>query len=370
MKNETFICCHCGREYPLEDRVIVGDDVICGSCADEETVTCSHCGERIYRDDNAGEENTPLCQSCYDRWYQSCSCCGRILHEDDVYYRSRDDDEPLCLTCYNREQDQRTIQDYYYKPEPLFRGDGPRYFGVELEIDEAGEDNDSARRIMEIANGNGLENLYCKHDGSLDDGFELVTHPMTLEYHRNEMPWAKILQKAIHLGYTSHQATTCGLHVHVNRDAFGASEAEQDAVIARILYFFEKNWEELLKFSRRTPRQLEHWAARYGYKDQPKDLLDHAKKGCHGGRYTSVNLTNADTIEFRIFRGTLKYNTLIATLQLVDRVCDVALYLTDDQLRTMSWTTFVAGCTQPELVQYLKERRLYVNEPVESGEEI
>lgn len=184
------------------------------------------------------------------------------------------------------------------------------------------------------------------------------------------MPWAKVLQEAIRLGYTSHQTTTCGLHVHVNRDAFGISEAEQDAVIARILYFFEKNWEELLKFSRRTPRQLEYWAARYGYKDQPKELLDHAKKGCHGGRYTSVNLTNADTIEFRIFRGTLKYNTLIATLQLVDRVCDVALYLTDDQLRAMSWTTFVAGCTQPELVQYLKERRLYINEPVESGEEI
>ena len=31
--------------------------------------------------------------------------------------------------------------------------------------------------------------------------------------------------------------------------------------------------------------------------------------------------------------------------------------------------TFVSGCQQPELVQYLKERRLYVNEPVESEEE-
>ncbi len=31
----------------------------------------------------------------------------------------------------------------------------------------------------------------------------------------------------------------------------------------------------------------------------------------------------------------------------------------------MSWTTFVAGCTEPELVQYLKERRLYVNDPVD-----
>ena len=156
----------------------------------------------------------------------------------------------------------------------------------------------------------------------------------------------------------------------MNRDAFGETEEAQDAVIARVLYFFEQNWEELLKFSCRTPRQLERWATRYGYREQPKELLDHAKKGYHGGRYTSVNLTNTDTIEFRIFRGTLKYNTLIATLQLLDRICDVAICLTDDQVKAMSWTTFVSGCTQPELVQYLKERRLYVNEPVESEEEV
>ena len=367
---ETFTCCHCGHEHPLENRVMVGDDALCERCANEETVICTHCGERIYRDDNAGDESTPLCQPCYDRHYTSCERCGRIIHVDDAYYEDDDEDDPLCYDCHTHARRNKMIEDYYYKPEPLFRGDGSRYFGVELEIDGAGEDDTSAGQIMEIANGNGLENLYCKHDGSLDDGFEMVTHPMTLEYHMKEMPWAKILREAIHLGYTSHQANTCGLHVHVNRNAFGDTEETQDAVIARILYFFEKNWEELLKFSRRTPRQLERWATRYGYKDQPKELLDHAKKGYHGGRYTSVNLTNTDTIEFRIFRGTLKYNTLIATLQLLDRICDVAICLTDDQIKAMSWTTFVSGCTQPELVQYLKERRLYVNDPVESEEEV
>ena len=81
-----------------------------------------------------------------------------------------------------------------------------------------------------------------------------------------------------------------------------------------------------MKFSRRTQRQLERWAARYGFKEQPMEILDHAKKGYHGGRYTCVNLQNRDTIEFHMFRGTLKYNTLIATLQLVDRICNVALF--------------------------------------------
>ena len=112
------------------------------------------------------------------------------------------------------------------------------------------------------------------------------------------------------------------------------------------------------------------WASRYGYKERPLEILEHAKKGYHGGRYTCVNLQPDHTIEFRIFRGTLKYNTLIATLQLVNRVCDVAIYLSDDELKAMSWPDFVAGCTQPELVQYLKERRLYVNDPVEAEEEV
>ena len=106
------------------------------------------------------------------------------------------------------------------------------------------------------------------------------------------------------------------------------------------------------------------------YKEQPQEILDHAKKGGGGGRYSSVNLLNEDTIEFRIFRGTLKYNTLIATLQLVERICSVATVMSDDQLKNMPWTTFAAGCTSPELVQYLKERRLYVNEVTEGEEEV
>ena len=36
----------------------------------------------------------------------------------------------------------------------------------------------------------------------------------------------------------------------------------------------------------------------------------------------------------------------------------------------MSWSDFTAGITEPELIQYLKERRLYLNEPVESEVEL
>lgn len=367
MNENLVVCENCGQKIPLTQSVEFEGYTLCQPCFEERTMACSRCGVRVWADENAGDAYIPLCESCYEHSYTTCSRCGRIIHEDDAYYE--DDDDPLCETCYTWRRSNTAIHDYYYKPDPIFYGEGTRFFGVELEIDEAGESSSHARKLLEIAN-DGQERIYCKHDGSLEDGIEIVTHPLSLAVHTKEMPWEAVLQKACELGYTSHQACTCGLHIHVNRTAFGATEQEQDACIARVLYFFEKHWEELLKFSRRTQRQLERWSARYGYQEVPSQILEHAKKGCHGGRYTAVNLTNRNTIEFRMFRGTLKLNTLIATLQLIDRICDVALFMTDEDLKAMPWTAFAADCTQPELVQYLKERQLYVNDPVETTEEV
>ena len=148
-------------------------------------------------------------------------------------------------------------------------GVGTRYLGVELEIDGAGESSDHARKIQ-CAGNRDCEHIYIKHDGSLDDGLEVVTHPMTLSYHMSEMPWQAVIDKARQLGYTSHQAGTCGLHVHVNRSSLGDTYRQQDDTIAWILFLVETFWHELLRFSRRTQSQLEHWAAWYGRKPANK----------------------------------------------------------------------------------------------------
>lgn len=235
---KTRPCEMCGAVHPVEELVEFGDILMCGDCLDANTVVCQNCGTRVWNDDNAGDEDTPLCQHCFDRYYVCCDECGRVIWETDAYYENG----PLCSHC---RRGSKAIHDYYFKPVPVFLGEGSRYFGVELEIDDAGESDRKAAEILEVANDS-ADHLYCKHDGSLDDGFELVTHPMTLDYHTTEMPWRSVLAKAKELGYLSHQARTCGLHIHVNRTAFGDSIAQQDACIARILYFFEKHWEELL----------------------------------------------------------------------------------------------------------------------------
>ena len=277
-------------------------------------------------------------------------------------------DHPYCRDCFDMDE---IIHDYYYKPEPIFYGDGPRYLGVELELDDGGENEFCASKLLDIANAQ-KEHMYIKHDGSLDDGFECVTHPMTLDYHINQMPWRAILNKAVAKGYLSHQAGTCGLHVHISRNALGANYEEQEATIAKILYFYEKFWNEILTFSRRTESQVEHWARRYGGGIiNPKETLKHAKNS-HMGRYAAVNLENEATIEMRIFRGTLKYSTFIATLQMVDEICKVAISLSDEFMQSLTWLDFVKGIAddKQELINYLKEKRLYVNEPIRNEVEI
>lgn len=374
---EIFLCSLCHEEHPVEERTIFGNRELCQNCLAAETVLCDRCGDRIWLADACCDDTTTLCQHCAETYYSRCADCGRLVEHGNLRYLPDDDsddededEDGYCEQCYARRVSPRSIQNYSYKPEPIFYGSANRHFGVELEIDGAGENGENANLIKAVANRY-ADHLYIKHDGSLNAGLELVTHPMTLEYHRNNMPWVEVLRKALRLGYTSHQTDTCGLHIHVNRSSLGDFWDEQENVIARILFLVETFWHELLRFSRRTQSQMDKWASRYGRRDDPKDVLHNAKNRCD--RYTCVNLTPRSTIEFRMFRGTLKYNTLIATLQLVERLCDVAISLSDSKIKSVTWSSFVTEIdpeAMPELIQYLKERRLYVNEPIAAEPEV
>ena len=362
MEEERTTCVCCGEVILNDYYASIGDDPVCDDCAENECSRCECCGDLIYDNDVCGQDyDRCLCESCMDELYVHCDECDDLIHRDDIHEL---DESYYCYQCYHEKM--HVIRQYGYKPEPIFYGDSHRYFGVELEIDEAGRDNNYAEELIHIANMR-EEHIYIKSDGSLYDGMEIVSHPMTLEYHMNNFCWEDIMHHAVFLGYRSHQTSTCGLHIHVNRDSFSNSYEVQEEVISRILYFVEQHWNEMLKFSRRTEYNMNRWAARYGYENSPKAILDKAKKNC--GRYVAVNLCNYHTIEFRLFRGTLKYNTLIATLELVNRICEVACLTTDEEIAKLSWSEFVAGITEPELIQYLKERNLYINEKVEETEE-
>ena len=365
MATQTFQCSHCGAESPLDDRYMVGNEAVCMDCMLNSTAICEHCGTRIWRTDAVEDDEMTLCASCFERHYTRCCECNDIVANDSAYYD--DHENAYCSSCWDDMEPDKPIHEYSYKPDAIFYGEGNRYFGVELEIDGGCCDTDAAKHILGAANSC-AEHLYIKTDGSLDCGLELVTHPMTLDYHLYNMPWNDVLEEARALNYLSHKTDTCGLHIHISRKAFGEFTLEQECSIARLLYFVEKFWMEMLRFSRRTEGQVNRWAARYGMKLSPQEVMDSAK-GSRMGRYTAVNLTNYNTVEIRLFRGTLKRNTLLATLQMVNAICDVAVFLSDEELQRLSWHQFLDRICEPELIQYLKERNLYKNDPVTAEED-
>ena len=146
---------------------------------------------------------------------------------------------------------------------------------------------------------------------------------------------------------------------------------ENAHVISRIVYFVENHWNELLKFSRRTEENINRWASRYGILTTAQDTYKNAKSR-RLGRYVAVNLENCDTVEFRLFRGTLNYKTFVATLQIIDEICTHAINLSDKEVEGLSWSNFAAMILpkKTELIEYLKAKRLYVNEPIEEAEVI
>ena len=56
-----------------------------------------------------------------------------------------------------------------------------------------------------------------------------------------------------------------------------------------------------------------------------------------------------------------KYETFIATLQLVHEICNAAIALTGRELENLSWNDFILRIdkeNRSELVNYLKSKRL------------
>lgn len=365
-------CVDCGDWVPEYEMTYIEDyGFVCELCFNEgDYYRCDDCGD-YYRYDSMRHDNfgNHVCDHCYDRHdWAICDDCGRLICGDEVFYD--DYDNQYCEDCYDNHR-SRAIHDYGYKPNPEFHEaagepDGRiLYMGVELEVD----DGSDPERLAEVLQEN-VEEIYCKHDGSLDDGVEIVSHPCTLNYHLTELNWSYICSESVRRGFKSHDAGTCGLHVHVNRDFFGPEGMERDLNIAKVILLINRFWDShIVPFSRRTEDQLRHWAGKNEMELEDSDdeysLVDKVHDERRRGRYHAVNLTNRNTIEFRFFRGTLQEGTFRATLQFVDTLCRYAKKMPVDEINTVAWEDLFRDATQhEELITYLSKRTHFNNEEV------
>lgn len=325
-ENATTYCPYCNGVYLYDTdfRETTDGDLICESCADNYS-TCYDCGRVIVGGASeyyAEDTGHTYCGDCAEDRVTYCDGCGNYF-EDTNY--SEDDD---CCYCDNCNSKYNVIHDYGYKPAPIFqkldKEKNPKEFmGVEVEIDYS----DNRDVLREVENDLGI--IYWKHDGSLDEGAEMVSEPCTIK------KWMELkekfgieFQKLIDAGYRSHDTSTCGYHIHISRDSLGKTRQEQDATIDRMILITETFKEELKKFSRRKNFGYCHFASESGssYADGIMDDLEKCKyfKDHDGSRYLVINNNNSATVEFRVFRGTLNINTFIAALQLVHNIANIS----------------------------------------------
>jgi hypothetical protein len=255
----------------------------------------------------------------------------REYAEDNLYWDGNDyrEEEPdVCIYDYHAWDggyEERSIGN-----EKLSRTGQKLFMGTELEVDDLSEEReDFASSMLDYL---GRELFHAERDGSVDH--EYISQPMTLEKRQSiEDAEREALQYARHYA-RSHDAGTCGLHVHVNESFF---DDHSYLRLKTILEFFK---EELFRFSRRQCFDGGYYSfERSGYGQSDKNNLDikTLKDECVQGHSGWYNEHSGRTFEFRLFRGTLKYDTLMASLEIVSNIC----WLADSDKEDITWNDLV-----------------------------
>jgi hypothetical protein len=287
----------------------------CDDCAGDNTFTCQSCDETVSDDcDNYHTGNGTVCGPCYEEYYTTCGECGEAIHNDHSrYHEGRG--ESLCESCYEDEPEEEDgeqptpdggfiaplrVCDYSFRPQPVFFGSRKSVmYGVELEVNTPDSDG-AVHKTLALLD---RRHVYLKYDGSLNSGFEIVSHPHTLEEHRKLWPgfFADVPE-----GVTSFKSGECGMHVHIERAKLTRLQ------IGKMLVFL--NAPKNRRFVEAIAQRSEN---RY-CKIYEKKLTNPVYVNDHDERYEALNVTNRHTVEVRIFRGTVRADRFWKNMEFVD----------------------------------------------------
>ena len=230
--------------------------------------------------------------------------------------------------------------------------------GAEIEVggnNNVTSDNDknsTVKKCIQIMNRSDSdeENLiYSTHDSTVQIEFD--TMPCSLEFHKNKMNYREMFEYLDKEGYKGHDCETAGLHIHANRSYLGKSRISQELVISKILYILEKFNNEICVIARRDNDYSEF----VGEKQNEDSIVELYGKYKDKGKRAALNLQHKDTIEFRMFKSTLKYETFILTLEFVKDIIDYAKSVDIEEIELAKWFDLM-NCFSSELRKYYEFR--------------
>lgn len=187
------------------------------------------------------------------------------------------------------------------------------YYGVELEVMCR---KDTPKEILFDIEKKCLKD-FCivKSDSSIgtpdSTGFEICTVPATYRAHKEH--WLPFFDEktgsARHL--KSWITNKCGIHIHISRMAFTKGH------LARFVNFVNAgvNKDFVSELAGRTNSSYCQMDSKYTIMDVMRNEINTGKGH---GKYSAVNLSNAATVEVRIFRGNTRKAGFFKCLEFVD----------------------------------------------------
>ena len=244
----------------------------------------------------------------------------QFFHDGNIYNRGEVDIE-TCTNCGNETVTELMVNkvchhcldasyklhNYSTRVENMLKFKATRvkpntvYLGCELEY-ETNNRNRAQIGVGKLMHGHAL----MKTDGSIRNGFEIVTCPATLDIHLdifkkfydNIPPDLKI-------------ANNVGMHVHISRKPLS------QLTIGKLIEFLNRldNKEFIHHIAGRIDNQ-------YARLESDSTITFLRKHRSGGNRYNALNLLNEKTIEVRLFATPMNYKEFASRLQFVQALVD------------------------------------------------
>ena len=428
--------CHCNYSFcedcdiwiHNDDSNYINDRIICDDCRNENYIECEECEEHTQNDYvfyalNEHSDSVSLCEGCYNHT-QYCDQCDETFTNDVLF--TEINDNYYCDNCHSKQS--KIIKSYSYNPpsflikladfnskymskEQKFTSIEARNFhritdtnfksvvpfnrlqygqyentknviGFELEVEcKNGNREEIAKNLI-----NKIDDkfIYLKEDSSINNGFEIVSHPQSFKAWQNTWQLYKPIFDLPSEGARSHNTETCGLHFSINRETFTPLHALKFAMFIYWNPLFIKD------LSRRKWNNLFQWANLfpYSYNDykingndenikelniklmkqnnqqafltsQNKDFVflynkKALSKGHRNGRYTALNTENSNRIEARFFRGTLKESTFFMNLEFIHSAVEFTRNASIKELNVFNYKNFTKENNYNNIYNYLE----------------
>ena len=301
------------ERYCIDDHVFV--------CADCDNLENYEMGGQIYND-------ASVCEDCLNDDY-------RYSDAQDTYISHEDYDDEMQEENYRNDEyvydwDFDVADELGFKYLPNQDRKTTVTYGIELEVERRRNAYDN---IAEFVYEEVEDFARLKSDGSLSNGFEIVTTPCSYEYQKEK--WSKFLKSDLIKQLRGWKTDTAGLHIHIGKKQLKPSE------IGKLLIFInsEENTQLIDDIAGRTSYQ---WA-----KKHPKKITDSLYRTSRDDRYEAVNMSNEHTVELRIFKSNLSHNGFMRVLEFADALVHFAKQ-TGLSGMSLHYKSFLRYMEQPE----------------------